>query len=155
MKISTTLLLFLALIFGGCCTCKEAEVAKPFSIGLSSGGGVSGMYTGFILASNGDVVYWRGFRGQEDSRTVLGTIALEHLTRLKTLVSESHLSTLAFRETGNMTTLLRVSDGSELFTLSWSGIDSDESAVPKEILPVYRELDRILAPYRQKLFEQK
>ena len=148
--------LLLSVILAGCCTCKESQVfPKPYSIELSSGGGVSGLYTGFFLSSNGTISYWRGWRGQKEFSTNAGEISESDLLKCKKMIDDAKLSSLSIHEAGNMTTTLRVTEGDELFTLSWAGADSDEGNVPAQVRPVYSFLQNILEPLRQRILEFK
>lgn len=148
------LLVPFALLAGGCGTCKHSTDKAPFSIDLSSGGGFSGMHTGFTLKSDGTVLYWRGMYGRREEVRPLGTADADAVRTLKALIDERKLSSFSHRETGNMTTALAVTEGELLYTITWPGMDSESDNAPGEVKPVLLELQRLLGPFRDKALQR-
>jgi len=108
------------------------------------------MYSGFIIKSDGSVLYWSGMYGKREQVRPLGSLDVSEVVKLKALIDGQKLSAFAHRETGNMTTALAVTDGEMLYTITWPGMDSDTDPVPETVKPVHAELLRLLSPFREK-----
>ncbi|MBL0175973.1 MAG: hypothetical protein IPP94_12040 [Ignavibacteria bacterium] len=144
---------------GGCGTCKDSAAndagGTPFIIDLSSGGGFSGMHSGFTIKSDGSVLYWQGMYGRREDVRPLGSMDAGEIRRLKALIDEQKLASVRHRETGNMTTSLSVAEGELLYTISWPGMTEDASDIPEAVRPVHAELQRLLASFQEKAMKEQ
>jgi hypothetical protein len=140
---------FPVVFFAGCCHCKDSIYAgKPFSIELSSGGGFSGLWNGFILHSDGTIESWQGKQSKTEGVTRLGTIDAGEINEIKAMIEKDGIMGRAFRETGNMTTMLRVTDGDEMRFITWPGTIEDDAKMPAEVRGVYAKIRKHIDPYR-------
>ena len=133
MHMTQTLAALAAVLFvtAGCCSSSRGtETHPPLEIHLSSGGGVSGMSTGYTITTDGTVTKWTAFpRGRENDRTI-GQLSNEEYSTLISDIFAADFRALRQQESGNMTTSLRIVQDEEVFTFQWPGLHSKEEDVP-------------------------
>ena len=111
------------------------------------------MHTGFILKSSGAILYFSGMNAVKHDVRRVGDVSAATMEELRRLVTERGLASFRHVEPGNMTTYLRIVTGDEMHTISWPGMDSEDTRVPAEVLPVYRRIRELVDPLRGKVLE--
>ena len=138
-----------AVFLFGCCHCKDSVADRPpFSIELSAGGGFSGMWTGYILHSNGTVQSWDGWQTKVNGIKTVGELDPGEIFDLMTLIDKNELMKRPYRDTGNMTTMLRVTRGDEMQFITWPGTVDDDSGVPADAREAYQILRALIKKMR-------
>ena len=99
---------------------------KPFTLSLSSGGGFSGAYTGYTLASDGSVRAWRKRPATPESTTWAGQANPDSIAALAKAL-DAYLGA-AVHETGNMTTQIRYTLPDSAYQWSISGVGASAGA---------------------------
>jgi hypothetical protein len=97
------------LIIGCCSSIPKQTVPKVSiqSIGynkviVGNGGGFSGMYSGFLMASNGNVYSWNSFSGEPDSLELLFHTIPDSVNFFFRYLDEIKFDTISFNSFGNM-----------------------------------------------------
>jgi hypothetical protein len=138
-----------AFLANGCCHCKESPSARDaFTIELSSGGGFSGLWSGYIMHSDGAVQFWDGRQNKTESVKTVGNVDPGDIRDIVTLIDKNALMALPLRETGNMTCMLRVTRGELTSFITWPGTLEDDAQVPAEARGAVRALLNLLAKFR-------
>jgi len=118
----------------------------PYTVDYSSGGGFSGMHSGFIISPAGVVSYWSGMQDRKNDIRIVGTLSTDQLKALQEHIDQSAFRTFIYNETGNMTTSLRITINEEVHTVTWVGMRSETEHVPLQIKVLYTYLTELLAP---------
>ena len=135
--------------FLGCCHCKHTMAdQKPFTIELSSGGGFSGLWNGYIIRSDGAIQSWHGKQMKTDEVKDLGQVEPDDIAEVKTILDRDKIMNLALHETGNMTTMLKVTSGDEMTFITWPGSMDDEGQVPAQVLETYTLILKLVQQMR-------
>lgn len=110
---------------------EERAGDSDFEITIASGGGVTGLYSGYTLFSDGRVDHWKRFPGKE--QTIVWTTKEEpgRIDTLRNQLVRSGMLGKTHQETGNMTVSAsyRVADSD--YTWSWDANDADD--LPAEL----------------------
>ncbi|MFA6979184.1 MAG: hypothetical protein WC209_07645 [Ignavibacteriaceae bacterium] len=123
----------------GCCSSKEMKSEKEllsFTIVLGSGGGFTGGYSGNAIDTEGRIYNWEGRTYINSSKRIVDTLSQNQITKLNKFFSENNLTNYHFRETGNITSFLTLSDSNDDFTFSWKEVNIPERA-PDKIRELY------------------
>jgi hypothetical protein len=146
----TASLLLPGLIVLGCCHCKDnAATQIPFSIELSSGGGFSGRWTGYILHSDGSVQYREGRQTQTENVKSVGTVEPDAILEIKALIDKNGLMKKQYHETGNMTMMLRIVRDDEMQFITWPGAFEEGTQAPGDVQPIIEKLLKLLEQFRK------
>ena len=94
------------------------------------------MHSGHGIDERGEVSRWQGMHGKKETATPLGRISADELNAIATAIRESRIMEFHHRESGNMTSYLRITRGEILHTVSWPGDGSDVSETPEQIRPL-------------------
>lgn len=105
-----------------------APAVPPFTLSLSSGGGFTGSYSGFTLSSDGSVRQWERRGAGSDSILWETRIPAARIIGFKNRLEQSGALGIGLRETGNMTTQVKLVLPDTLHVWSWSGADAAETA---------------------------
>ena len=133
-------ILMIALLLSACGSCKRAAQSYPRTeIHYSSGGGVSGMSSGYSILPDGSVTRWTGRAAVHDQETTIGRLDDEEYQALMSDIQAADFAGLRQQETGNMTTSLRIVRDDESFIFTWPGLHLKDEDVPAVIRPL-REL---------------
>ena len=94
---------------------------ESFKITIASGGGFTGLYKGYALHSDGQVVHWQRFGAGQDSTlwTISGTA--DQILDFKQRLEESGVLSQTFQKTGNMTTVVTLELPDTSYTWLWPG----------------------------------
>ena len=100
------------------------------AIVIGSGGGFSGLYTGYVITHGGDVFSWRSATGSPDSLELLFHAAPDSVNFFFRYLDEIGFNDLTFNSSGNMNSSIeRISPDSK-HRLQWAQ-DGGVSAPPE------------------------
>ena len=122
-------LLFLFLLMALFTVCKKESVRKEtevsqkeaFKITIASGGGFTGLYKGYTLHSEGQVMHWQRFAAGRDSTIWAAQGAANKILNFKLQLEKSGAPRQTIQETGNMTTTVTLTLQDTSYTWSWPG----------------------------------
>ena len=111
---------------------------ESFKITIASGGGFTGLYKGYTLHSDGQVVHWQRFGAGQDSVLWTAKGNAEQIDNFKKKLEESGALSQPFQETGNMTTTVTLALPDTSYTWSWpgTGVNDNTPDVLKELYPL-------------------
>jgi len=135
------IIFFLAIVIAyyGCCGSKEMKSEKQslsYNIVLGSGGGFTGRYNGKAIDTAGIIFNWEGRTYLTSTKKNIDTLSQNQILKLNTFFSEHALTNYNFKEAGNITSFLTLSDSNNEFTFSWKGTNLPENA-PEKIRELY------------------
>ncbi len=142
--------LFATLLLHGCCTSRDVA-SDSFTVTLSSGGGVSGMRTGFSIDEAGSVRYHRSMHDTHESSDILGVIGPDERASIARALRDCDVTSLSLTDTGNMTTEFDGRLDGRFFRLRWPGVDTDRDAVHPSVVRAWTAVTTALLPYREKV----
>lgn len=120
--------------FSGCCGSKETIREKQYlkyEIILGSGGGFTGISKGKMIDTLGIVFDWDGRSFLTSIKKNVDTLSQDQIIKLNKFFSEHGLTNYHFKETGNITGFLKLSDSNNEFTFSWKEANIPEKAPEK------------------------
>jgi hypothetical protein len=130
-------ILLIAVVLPACGSCKRTAQPYPRTeIHYSSGGGVSGMSSGYSILPDGSVTRWSGRSAVPDQETIIGRLGEEDYQALMSDIEAAGFAGLRQQETGNMTTSLRIVRDDESFTFTWPGLHLKDEEVPAAVRPL-------------------
>ena len=112
---------------------------QPFSFSLSSGGGFTGLVSGFTLASDGTVKEWERHGGGADSTLWETRIPGDRIVEFRKRLEQGGAKGISLQGSGNMTTMVKLRLPDTLYLWSWSGAGVSES-VPEPFRSWYPEV---------------
>lgn len=137
---------FLFLLMAFLTVCQKESVRNDtavsqkevFEITIASGGGFTGLYKGYTLHSDGQVVHWQRFGAGQDSVLWAAQDNPEQIHTFIKQLEESGLLKKTFQETGNMTSMVTLELPDTSHTWSWPGTGVNDSTpdVFKEWYPL-------------------
>lgn len=145
-QISLLALLLSAGLLAGCAAGRHAE-EQPYprtEISYSSGGGFSGLYTGYTIAANRVVTSWNGRGGVPSKVDTIGTVNEEQFHNLLEQIYDADPVHIQHQQTGNMTTVLTIVSDDEQYLYTWEGVHTDTAAVPVSVLPLQTPVWKLL-----------
>lgn len=92
-----------------------------FTLSLSSGGGFSGRYAGFTLASDGTVKEWEKVGAGAESTLWETRIPPDRIIDFRKRLEQGGALGITLQESGNMTSLVKLRLPDTLYLWSWSG----------------------------------
>ena len=95
------------------------EVPDDFSIQFGEGGGFTGMWQGYTIKANGDILSWQGRTYGENPESV-GTLSQEDVQTIWREVQQASFFSQTLSETGNMTAIMRVTANDKRHEVSWA-----------------------------------
>ena len=124
--------------FSGCCGSKET-IREPqylkYEITLGSGGGFTGISEGEMIDTLGIVYHWEGRSFLTSVKKNVDTLSQHQIIKLNKFFSENGLINYHFKESGNITSFLTLSDSNKDLTFSWK-----EANIPERVPEKIREL---------------
>lgn len=131
------------LIIGTCLlslSCRPSETTKPdsnskaavprdFQLVLEEGGGFTGLWSGYIVDSSGNVSSWRG-NYPERKTTATSTLSRQQLEKLWQTISDARFFDIDTTGTGNMTIALQVTANGTVHRTSWAQPSGTQSPLP-------------------------
>jgi hypothetical protein len=104
------------------------SASEPFTLSLASGGGFTGRYSGFSLASDGSVKEWER-RGAGSDTTLWETrIPVSRILDFRKRLEQGGARAITLQGSGNRTTLVKMQLPDTLLLWSWSGADVADAA---------------------------
>ncbi|MFZ1731887.1 MAG: hypothetical protein WBQ23_13290 [Bacteroidota bacterium] len=125
-----------AILFAGCCSCRDTASEQHFPLTVihySSGGGFSGMSSGYSILADGEVTRWTGHGGSREKSTTIGKIESKKYRELLSKIYRENPANIRQQETGNMTTSLEVVSDDVVYVYTWPGIHGDDTTVPSAV----------------------
>ncbi len=133
-------ILFAALLMGAC---RSTAVHKPIEgeLLVGQGGGFTGLYSGYLLRSDGVILRWSQFPGQPERTEPAATCSADSLQPFLQRLEEWQQRGLRLQGTGNMVVFLELRQDTGSYRLQWGLGDAD---VPAEVLEFHRQLQEFL-----------
>jgi len=155
------LMLLLSVVLISRCNSKNKKAASALNINrtmeqsayqitLWQGGGVTGLTTGFTLASAGEVTHWQRFPGQPDSVLWIVTGYSSDIQKLRIQLEASGSLEMKNAETGNMTTGVSYEKKAEKYLWTWN-----QTGAEKDIPEPLRGWHQNAMDFCQTLQQQK
>ena len=116
---------FFGVIFCIACHKKSAEKTMeqyaiiPFQISISTGGGFTGLSTGYMLSHDGRVEHWQRFAGGEDTALWSQQSSATKIMAFKMQLDDLGMLGKQIQESGNMTTMVTLELPDTTYTWYW------------------------------------
>jgi hypothetical protein len=120
------LLTFIFIIFMGCKSCDNYP--KDFFISVGSGGGATGMWSGYLLDSNGTVFKWQG-RQQDENPMEYQKLPKDGIKSIWTNIKQMNLIETLFKEPSNMSKSISFGYDGKKNTIIWGNNPTDSMAI--------------------------
>jgi hypothetical protein len=129
-----------ALLMGAC---RSAAVEKPIEgeLLVGQGGGFTGLYSGYLLRSDGVILRWSQFPGQPERTESAGVCPADSLQPFLRQLEQWRQRGLRLQGTGNMVVFLELRRDTGSYRLQW---ELGEADVPSEVLQFHRQLQEFL-----------
>lgn len=112
---------------------------EPFTLSLAGGGGFTGRYSGFTLASDGTVKQWERSGAGADSTLWETRIPAGRIIDFRRRLEQGGALGISLQESGNMTTSVKLGVPDTVHLWSWPGAGVSES-VPEPFRSWYPEV---------------
>ncbi|MCS7176677.1 MAG: hypothetical protein NZ960_03485 [Candidatus Kapabacteria bacterium] len=134
----TLLVLFAGFVMG----CRSSAVDLPVEgeILVGQGGGFTGLYSGYIVRSDGLVLRWSQMPGRPEGMEELGRVAADSLQPFFRRLVVLERQGVRLQGAGNMTAFLELRTASGRYRLQW-GMGEE---LPKAVEDLYSELLQFL-----------
>lgn len=145
--------LFTVIVCYGCCGSKQIKSERQllrYAIVLGSGGGFTGSYGGIAIDSCGIVQDWEGRAYLTSVKRSVDTLTANQITKLNKFFSENDFSDIQFKESGNITSFLSLSNSKNYFTFSWKEPTIPETA-PGKIRELYYLLNQAIGQIKKEV----
>ena len=93
-------------------------VAAEFVLSLGTGGGFTGRWDGYRIASDGSVWSWSGIGIPTDSSRI-GTLPADSMAALSHMIDDSGFYADSTHQPGNVTAFLEISSGNRSNRVTW------------------------------------
>jgi|GEM_PF-1596159 len=113
---STLVIAMFAIILASCCSCNNIPV--NFTVEIGSGGGFTGMWSGFTLEANGQVKSWNG-KMQGENPKEYQALKNDKMRQIHGKIKSSKILDLHLQEPGNMTKYLKITLDGKQNILLW------------------------------------
>ncbi len=134
--------ILILLLTAQCSSVKNIEAGKNYLISYSSGGGFTGIFSGFYLNENGIVKFWHK---QLNSTPVVDdsiNVQPEQKEKIRELISEPEIFTYKSEFIGNYTTYLSITCGDKTNNLSFNKLNLPKD-MPASLHALINELNKI------------
>ncbi|MCA9735330.1 MAG: hypothetical protein H6696_03770 [Deferribacteres bacterium] len=120
---------------------KNSDSSPPddLTIVFGEGGGITGLWQGYTIESDGSVLTWQG-RVAEANPTAAGKISEEALSRLWQSINENKIFTQSGTEPGNITRFLRITSKKQKKQLNWAQSVNDKTSELNQFYDLCREI---------------
>ncbi|MBU1422962.1 MAG: hypothetical protein KKG06_07240 [Bacteroidetes bacterium] len=133
----------------GCCSSKDqspkqttAQTAK-YNIVIGSGGGFTGIYSGYYIDTLGNITSWEGRVFADTNLKYITTLSREQLDKISKLVLDKNVLNTNYKNSGNISSYIQLSCKNLKHSVSWSGFEPNES-VPVNIREFHSQLRKII-----------
>jgi hypothetical protein len=133
----------------GCGSLKEqslkqsAELTSSYNIVIGSGGGFTGIYSGYYVDTLGNISKWEGRVFTDKNLKYITTLSREQLTKISELVSNKNVLNTSYNKSGNISSSIQFSSKNLKHSVSWSGFEPTDS-VPVNIREFHSMLKQII-----------
>jgi len=154
LKISSLLFVILTIIGCGACIVEKdgsanksqnslakTDLEEPLQLSFASGGGFTGLASGYTIYSNGKINHWKRLSVVKDTVDWSTSVDASRATKFRTELVKSGLLERNILETGNMTTHLKYETTDSTYMWSWRG-QGESGNVPVEIKDWYIEITK-------------
>ena len=129
------------IALSSCCPCdktkQETTPSHPKTeISYRSGGGFSGFYSGVDITSERHILSYSGKPGTRDNLDTLARMDESSYMDLLDRLYAMQPQQIQHQESGNMTTVISITSGDEIWTWTWPGTQDDDEQVPEALLPM-------------------
>ena len=115
-----------------------AAPMEPFTLTIASGGGFTGLYSGCALQSDGTVTFWQRIGARPDSILAKAAGSPAEIQGLLDRLRLGGALASTLRESGNMTTVVKLEIADSVRTWSWAGSGVDDKT-PEPFMTWYPE----------------
>ena len=114
------MMMWMAPLLGACSTGTMARTGEHAgsSIRIGSGGGFSGIFSGFLFNADGSVYKWKIGPGEFKENELLFT-ERDSVTRFFSMLEEIGFTSYMFDHPGNMTRFMELAGSDSLHTIRW------------------------------------
>ena len=123
---------FLGILFCIACHKKSAETTPqqdaiiPFEISIATGGGFTGLSTGYTLSHDGRVEHWQRFAGGEHTTLWSQQSSAGKIMAFKMQLDDLGMLGKQIQESGNMTTMVTLALPDTTYTWYWGQLKKTE-----------------------------
>jgi len=110
---------------------QQLEIAEPFNIIYSEGGGLTGLVESYHILSTGTIEYFQKMPGRQDSLIWSKKVPANELAKLQNSLTTSNILNQPLNDTGNMTSNLTYSTLDTSYSLSWAGAGAAAEISPE------------------------
>ena len=146
-----------AAALSGCCSCRDSADDRIFprtEITYSSGGGVTGLSTGYTITAGRMVLKWSGNASEVKQVDTVGQVSESEYRDMLETVYDLHPDTIRQMETGNMTVALVITANDVTYRYQWPGLYYRDDAVPENVLPLRNAIWDVLRDFYQQASTQ-
>lgn len=128
---------FLCILFGVLCLSLAPKKKDIYEIKFGSGGGITGLYTYYVLKQNSELYLQQG-----SSYVLLKRISKTKTNKIIKTISSNQLLNMRYNKPGNYTNQIFIIKNQVIVNqIQWSQSDS---MVPKNIVNLYNTLNNLL-----------
>ncbi len=98
---------------------KTVSLPNDLKISIYRGGGVAGLWEGYIIEANGTVSHWQG-RLPETNPEVAGQLSPQELSDLWNAIQRTDFFNATLSRTGNMTFFIKIRASGRQHSVSWA-----------------------------------
>ncbi|MEP7235855.1 MAG: hypothetical protein ABI778_11230 [Ignavibacteriota bacterium] len=120
----------------GCASSKQTTpvvrlaTLEKSTIAVGSGGGFSGLYTGYVITRSGDIYGWRNITGNPDSLELKLHTSADSVNFFFRYLDEIGFGDIALHTSGNMNSSIVRTEGTAEHRIQWA-LDGSISAPPE------------------------
>ena len=146
MKLRIKNVIFLSLLAAlGCSSSRQVPVKQNFDIQYYTAGGISGMFDGMTVTSDGWAKFWTGRSVVLSVITDSSRVSQGQLKRISEILNADELFTLQLSSTGDVFSVLSMRRDGKTNIIKFPGVQPPDSA-PKELQSLLNELKQITKP---------
>jgi hypothetical protein len=136
-----TFVYLLSLLLLGCS--HTQDISNSFNVTLSSGGGFTGMYSGYHIDTSGTISRWEGRTFNFASLNPVGNVTSDKLKQMNTKIIELEIMNVQYKKSGNISSSISISTNNFQHTVSWVGIEPERD-VPEKIKEFYFYINNLI-----------
>jgi hypothetical protein len=129
--------------------CSSSQSTKPecktlnYAINIGSGGGVTGIYTGNYIDSNGIVYKWEGIVFNKAEKKAIKKLSAEQICKLNDFFIKNKPDTIIYSKSGNLTDYIILENKDKKISISWvNKFPKDDT--PQKILDLKNYILKII-----------
>ncbi len=114
--------IILATIVVAACTSSSDLTKEKWTITVSTGGGFTGMSSGYTMIETGEVFAWNGQEGDHEKTNKIGSISAEKAHDFKIKLAAG-LDSMQLNAPGNMSTSIELDANGHAEKITWGAAD--------------------------------